>query len=209
MTDNPDWKSHKQQNAIQNITDAHQHASEAIGEARSRPAPAAIAARLHQLADDCDRDFSHLLAQARSGSQDQIVAIDDYTGEYVGGPIAAMNEASSLEASILNELGRLSKHDSECHLDAAATLPDSEQATHRLSLEMPLSDPAIGWYVSYAAFTVLFRLLAERLLNTGAEAKHEISIAGSDMAGQSAAWTVVASLDGAGGISLSAPQPAG
>ena len=47
-----------------------------------------------------------LLHQALTQSEDEIEPIDEWTGEFVGGPIAAGNEIRSLGSSIHNDLNR-------------------------------------------------------------------------------------------------------
>ena len=50
-----------------------------------------------------------LLHQALTQSEDEIEPIDDWTGEFVGGPIAAGTEIRSLGVAIRNDLRRLRK----------------------------------------------------------------------------------------------------
>ena len=47
-----------------------------------------------------------LLHQALTQSKDEIEPLDDWTGEFVGGPIAAGSEICSLSSSIHNDLNR-------------------------------------------------------------------------------------------------------
>ena len=47
-----------------------------------------------------------LLHQALTQSEDEVEPLDEWTGEFVGGPIAAGNEIRSLGSSIHNDLNR-------------------------------------------------------------------------------------------------------
>ena len=98
--------NHFQQETLVTILLMEKHTMGDLERLRQKPLSQEALSEIARHEAELKATVKRLLHQALTQSEDEIELLDEWTGEFVGGPLAADNEIRSLRSSIHNDLNR-------------------------------------------------------------------------------------------------------